>query len=462
MLTIGIGNLGRRLDLKKEDIKKWNGTMEPFNFLNILTRASGVKNIVILCRNNWKTLSKDEKLEIDPYNKIIDLYTECDIYFKKKYSKIKFLSARDYTKPYKNKWLTFEEIDEYKSKVNDKLYEYIYNFKKDLKIDYNFSFSSNGFARINSWNYIRKDPVNFFRPIFISHHYAGYIIEYYNKSKIPWSLFVCDPRQVTGNYKKGFQLNHYDVYNLPQNIFSQITANKCRWKRINMEKNNGEFEYISIDLKYEYIERLCTALTTPNLDSEKDILFTIANMQIPGNNKLDKDFENDWRLTQIKKYILDNQFKDINIWGTVDKWVSDIYPQFKGLIHYEELNEQLKRTKYTFIIPLERGWSSAKYLETLLMGVFPFFHKEYDIDGRLIPKDHFCVINTENELKEKIEYLENNPEIKKQIFKELYQRLVEPSLNPQWLLDMLTRNTGLNFGKYTIESVNNISKRKLF
>ena len=82
------------------------------------------------------------------------------------------------------------------------------------------------------------------------------------------------------------------------------------------------------------------------------------------------------------------------------------------------LSNYLKDVKYTFIIPIQKGWVTAKFWEMINYGIIPFMHPYYD-QQKHIPCPDFLRVNSPEELLEKINYLEDNPEEYKKLLNEL-------------------------------------------
>jgi len=429
-MKIGFCSIGRVVRLKKIDCKKWNGSMEPYNMLWSILRSDKIDIVYLLGPNDYHLLKDDEKKEIDPYNKLVDVFNQSKKIIRKKLNKNEKLSKKN----------------------NEYLYDYWIKFINDY-IDYCLCISSTSFIKANLYEFVKKEDGNYYRPLDMSNNYSGPIVYFLNKTKFKWYMFTSDPRNIQGDFNN-LKYTHYDVRNLPIKILSQVASN-ATWKRI-VEGSLGVPEYIKIPQEYCYFERFCAFNTPPRIDEEKNIKFTLVAMQNPGKGSLAKDFKNDWRLLEIKKYILDEDL-DIDIWGYVDEWVKEKYKQFKGLIDHYELNDKLAHTKYTFIIPIKKGWVSAKYLETLIMGVIPFFHPDYDTNCHIIPKDHFCRVKDGKELKEKIELLESNENMRKELFREMYDTFVGNYLqDPTWFFDFMSKETGEDWGKFmTIETKTN-------
>lgn len=68
---------------------------------------------------------------------------------------------------------------------------------------------------------------------------------------------------------------------------------------------------------------------------------------------------------------------------------------------------------------------TSKYAEMLRVGVLPFLHPDYDTQYSLVPRDHFIRVKTPQEMFEKIEELEANPEKRIKMVKELQFKFLQ-------------------------------------
>lgn len=126
---------------------------------------------------------------------------------------------------------------------------------------------------------------------------------------------------------------------------------------------------------------------------------------------------------KLKRYDLIEPYltEDAIVYG---KWKDEIYEKdkrFKGPIHPSDISDVLSQVKYTFIVSIREGWVTFKYLEMIGYGVIPFFHKNYD-SLRLLDIPDFLRVNNKEELKERIEILENDPKLYDKMIKQLQDK----------------------------------------
>jgi len=70
---------------------------------------------------------------------------------------------------------------------------------------------------------------------------------------------------------------------------------------------------------------------------------------------------------------------------------------------------------------------TSKYAEMLHYGIIPFLHPSYDTECNVFPKDHFIRCKSPEDLKKKIEYLNENPEHYKTLFYNLQTKYLKDS-----------------------------------
>ena len=114
------------------------------------------------------------------------------------------------------------------------------------------------------------------------------------------------------------------------------------------------------------------------------------------------------RYPDLKKYILDN-VQDVDIYGKWEEETIGADKRFKGPKKFNDLQEMLPRVKYTFCIPIKKGWVTAKFWEMAHYGIIPFLHPTYDEQNNLKCPE-FLRVKDAKDLFKKIEFLENNPE----------------------------------------------------
>jgi phosphoglycolate phosphatase-like HAD superfamily hydrolase len=81
---------------------------------------------------------------------------------------------------------------------------------------------------------------------------------------------------------------------------------------------------------------------------------------------------------------------------------------------------------------------TSKYAEMLHYGIIPFLHPSYDTQFNVFPEGHFIRCKSPEDLKKKIDFLNENPEQYKKLFYSLQEKYLKDSYdrkpNPGMLL----------------------------
>ena len=106
-------------------------------------------------------------------------------------------------------------------------------------------------------------------------------------------------------------------------------------------------------------------------------------------------------------------------------WGKETNKYLKESIKENEVINYLSTCKYGLNINKNPKWVSQKFNEYLLAGTICFY-KDYDEDCLVLPQDNFQRIRHENDLIDKIQYLEKNPEKYQELIKEYQTTLIKP------------------------------------
>ena len=289
-------------------------------------------------------------------------------------------------------------------------------------------------SNVGGWARKQTDHTQLAKPLDVQRKYAGPTIHYLNKYKeVPWLMLLNDPRLYPGKMR--------DLMNPPRKIFSQYNQ-KCL-HRNSIEYDSPVREITEIEQLYKGIETTFligkekgkSIQEAPNtLDSffgepeekttEKDINFMIVcNEGKPS------------RYPDLKKYILEH-VDDVDIYG---QWNSDTIgddSRFKGPKKFNDLMTMLPRVKYTFCIPIKKGWVTAKFWEMAHYGIIPFLHPTYDQQKHLDVPD-FIRVKDSKDLFNKIKFLEENPKAYQQLRDQLDDILKEEYYDGSYLNDLI-------------------------
>jgi len=351
-LKIGIGKIGKSVLF---DSTKWGavgGDNEAPIIFEHLIRNNPQHEFVLVCPSDYDRLPFNRRQEINEHGNLINPWDTFAEWKKTGWSRDHAASDRQ----------------EFMEKVLIKNPEW----KVDTGV---FMMGMSATSNIHGWSKLMSDHTVLAKPLDMQRRYAGPPIWYLNHYKdIPWVMLLNDPRLYPGKMR--------DLWNPPQKIFSQYDEVV---EHINYKSyEDGTRESHTINSTYEAIETIFLIgkkrgemlEEVPNsLESffdeeqntgEKDIQFMIVcNEGKPS------------RYPDLKKYILDH-VEDVDIYGQWNPNTIGDDKRFKGPKKFNDLMQMLPRVKYTFCIPIKKGWSTAKFWEMAHYGIIPFLHPTYD------------------------------------------------------------------------------------
>ena len=75
-LRIAIFPMGSAIKLKKDNIKRNDGSIEYYKSVWALTHNENVDQVLIVQKSDWDKLTDEEKADLDPRGVIFDVYSE--------------------------------------------------------------------------------------------------------------------------------------------------------------------------------------------------------------------------------------------------------------------------------------------------------------------------------------------------------------------------------------------------
>ncbi len=96
----------------------------------------------------------------------------------------------------------------------------------------------------------------------------------------------------------------------------------------------------------------------------------------------------------------------------------------------------LPRVKYTFCIPIKKGWVTAKFWEMAHYGIIPFLHPTYD-DQKHLDVPDFIRVKDSKDLFNKIKFLEENPKAYAELRDRLDEMLKEEYYDGSYMNNLL-------------------------
>ena len=392
-MKIGIGKIGKSVLFNSNNWGAVGGDNEaPILFEHLITQ-NPEHTFVMLGASDFDRLSLAEQQRINVHGNFINAFSG-------------FSDWR------KNQWNPSESFHPSNDR-QDFMEQKIINNPK-FKIDTGvFICGQVATTNVSGWARKQTDFSQLANPLDAQRKYAGPTIFYLNHYKdVPWLMLLNDPRPYPGKMR--------DLMNPPKKIYSQFNQ-KCL--HINSIKyDDPTREETEIDQLYKGIEttfligkkRGESIQEAPNtldgffgdqvnsVKTEKDINFMIVcNEGKPS------------RYPDLKKYILDH-VENVDIYG---QWNPDTIGEdkrFKGPKKFNDLMQMLPRVKYTFCIPIKKGWVTAKFWEMSHYGIIPFLHPTYDEQKHLDVPD-FIRVKDSKDLFDKIQFLESHPKAYKEL-----------------------------------------------
>jgi len=204
----------------------------------------------------------------------------------------------------------------------------------------------------------------------MSKRFSAPITLWLNEHQVPYVEVVNDPRYTIAQAR--------DIIHGPTTTLTQYDYEYTR-RPIKSYEDQTRVEVTQV-ARYAAMETLfCVGRRLPRLvdiADDRHVDFTVVlNEGRPS------------RYPQLRQWVLDN-FKTVDVYG---KWVdpaTDGDTRFVGSLHIDELQNRLRSTKCTFIIPIAKGWVTSKYIEMIHAGVIPFFHPQYDTQRHIDVPDY--------------------------------------------------------------------------
>lgn len=280
--------------------------------------------------------------------------------------------------------------------------------KPDYMVLYNGITSTNNIKGI--WYKNRSLQMAYTKTLAFSERYMANIVYMLNNfMDVPYMLLIPDPRY--------YPLMARDIEHTPNHVLSQYTYS-ADWIFREYETRNDHIT--TTNPVYAGIENvfLLNKKRAPRemyINHKTPLLMNIIlNQGQNSSGGLD-------RYPILKEYVLDNlDFADnIEVYGD---WADDIMAdtRFKGPMRIEKLTKKLLSTRYTFIIPVDKNWATAKFAEMSFYGIITFMHPYYDTQKN-IKCPEFLRVKSPEDLKRKIEFLENNEEARKKLLADIWE-----------------------------------------
>lgn len=392
MANIACARLGKAIRFRRKDIGKFafSGAGEARTLFITLAKLNPQNTYYVIGKSDLNRMSEEEKAEIFPNNNVIDV------------------------------WNDYKDL---KDSIEN--HEFVLSKMAGINIDYGVMFGGVISISLPNKTKQKKDNTKFAKPMACYYNYASPVVNYLNESKIPWICVNTDTRY--------YPVKAEDLLNPEKVIVGMWDTELETVRRVSFE---------SEETKTHKVRSLYSGVETLFLADEGKVE---QDIELQRNRKGLTIFHNQDggidKTKTMKEYVVDTGL-DFTVYGKWKSFPDD--PRFKGFLDFDDLHRELQKTKYTFIIAgNEVTTCTMKFYECLHYGVIPFLHKNYDKDKILdtMGFPSFLRLESPEELEQKINFLEKNPEEYKKIL-----RMLKAMLKPEY---------------YTGEHINNEVNRAL-
>ena len=289
---------------------------------------------------------------------------------------------------------------------------------KDLDLDFIFFYTGPS-STVNIPDYINKvDGTGRVKSLDFFKYYAAPIIKAMNEleKKVPIVGLLVDNRYILAC--KDWSNNNRPTYYLAQNTFTKTEEFFCNPPLRDVDTIESTYEYSGIETVFLLDKKRYN--TDELFEMKKTNSFMMLQNQGKGSGGMD-------RWDPVRDYIVKNDI-ETDIYGKWDDNLKEEYPKwFKGEKRIESMTDELLATKYTFCVPIKEGMVTSKYAEMLHYGIIPFLHPSYDTDFNVFPDGHFIRCKSPEDLKKKVQFLNDNPDHYKKLFYNLQEKYLKDS-----------------------------------
>lgn len=373
MKNIGFAKIGKSVKFKTNKYSPIGGDNEASCTLRAVANNNPDKTFYIVGRSDFGTLTEAERLDLFPYDNVIDVWEGVGL---------------DMTEKYYNHIITY--FDE-----------------KGFELDFTIMMIGQ-MSNVTIPDRIQKvREGNDGKPaatLDMTKWYTTPITMWMNEKKPPYIEIVNDPRYTV---KQARDVFHMPMRSLGQYDYDYETFSITDYDNQERITRVVHSEYAGMETAfcgdYEYTEEV-------NTDRKTDFM-VVLNEGKPSRYNL------------LKEWVLD-EFADVDVYG---KW-SDVVgddTRFKGSLHINEIQDKLQDVKFTFIIPIKEGWTTSKYIEMIHAGVIPFLHPTYD-EQKHLPIPDILRPKTPKDFYETMQDLLNNEMKYKTLLSSLRNAVLKP------------------------------------
>lgn len=182
------------------------------------------------------------------------------------------------------------------------------------------------------------------------------------------------------------------------------------------------------EVMYVPIERASCYQCEINYPEDKNIDMVIAS------NTSGKEYDRVKELASIIKGV-----PGLDIYGRLTEEERELLGEdnCKGEIKYTEMQNLFRKSFSTFIVPIRKGWVTSKYVESLMNGVLPIFHKDYDTT--LLESSDLFIVHDKKDFIDFLEFVKNEKVEVKKLVNKWVKIMIEPHVDGKILSrDLMT------------------------
>ena len=419
-MNIAIGKISKSVRFDKEYRKTGKGDLAPMACFLSLARKYPQHNFYVIASSDLYMSAKDQitrKLNEIPEN-IIDLGYNI---------KQKFKSGQ-------KKQIGFNSFIKKENKKYEHLCECTVDEIKnlDIKFDYGIFFlgpdctTATPFC-YNVGVYEKTGKKQFLKNLEMTSNYSAPIIHAINSFNFPYIFVNEDPRYAPMVIK--------DILNNETCFLSHLT------KDYTVKRVNGYYDK-SLEPRRNHTEHfIYSGIERTSLMFLKKYDFRNKNDFVVNDKHYKKDGfifvacnESPSRFNNIKSWILD-MFPSVTVYG---RWSEDTIKGYENRFVNKPmayLQDEMWKAKYTYIpgfFDKMTNFVTIKIWEMCIYGILPFFDKsKYDTD-KCVPIPDFLRCATPSEMKEKIDTLEENPELYQKYLNDIYKVINDDYFNGEF------------------------------
>jgi len=374
MKNIGFCKIGKSVKFKTNKYSPVGGDNEASCTLRSLANNNPDKTFYIIGRSDFGTLNDNEKVELFPYGNVIDVWHGVGL------------------------------------DISEEYFRHVINYFKKNEIELDFTVMMVGqVGSVTIPDKIQKvrdiDDTKPASVLDMTKWYVTPISTWLNECKPFYVEIVNDPRYTM---RQSRDLFHLPAISLGQYDFEYTTNAISSYEDQTRIERKVKSVYAGMETAfcndYEYTKE---TNTNRNID-----FMVVLNEGKPSRYDL------------LKEWVLDH-FDDVEVYGKWEHESAKEDKRFRGSKHIEEIQSMMNNVKFTFIIPIAKGWTTSKYIEMIHAGVIPFLHPTYD-EQRHLPIPEFFRPSTPEEFRNSMNTLLADPAAYEKALNGLRKAVLKP------------------------------------